>query len=107
MTRTIGSASRRVPGLRRVPVFVLVSAAQVMLITRDHLMRLKPAERRRLATLVRASHGRPSRLSASQRREFDRLVAKLEPRLLVGDAITRLSPVRLPRRMVYGRRTRR
>ena len=104
MTRTLGMASRRVPGLRRVPVFMLVSAAQVALLARQHLMLLTPSERRRLVALVRRGHGRPSRLSNAQRRELEDLLNKLEARTLMGDAITRVSPVRLPRRLVYGRR---
>jgi hypothetical protein len=35
------------------------------------------------------------------------LVAKLEPRLLIGEAVERLSPVPLPQRLVYGGRGRR
>jgi hypothetical protein len=32
------------------------------------------------------------------------LIGKLQARRFMGDAITRVSPVRLPRRVVYGRR---
>ena len=53
VTKTLGAVTRRVPGLRRVPVIVLISTAEVA---------------------------------------------------LLGDAVARLSPVRLPRRLVYGRR---
>ncbi len=104
MTRNIGRVTRRVPGLRRVPVVMLISAAQLALIARDHLMLLTPAERRRLVTLVRIGHGRPSRLTDAQQRELQMLLGKLQARRFMGDAITRVSPVRLPRRMVYGRR---
>jgi hypothetical protein len=104
MTRNIDRVTRRVPGLRRVPAVMLISAAQLTLIAREHLLLLTPAERRRLVTLVRIGRGRRSRLSGAQRRELDDLLAKLEGRRLMGDAITRVSPVRLPRRLVYGRR---
>jgi hypothetical protein len=104
VTTSLGVATRRVPGLRRVPVVALVSAAEVALLARDHLMRLTPEERRRLVALVRAGRGRPSRLSNAQRRELAALLDKLEARALFGDAVTRLSPVPLPRRLVYGRR---
>jgi hypothetical protein len=104
MTKTLGAATRRVPGLRRVPVVVLIAAGEVALLARDHLMRLTPEERRRLVTLVRAGRGRSSRLTSAQRRELERLLDKLEARTLLGDAVTKLSPVRLPRRLVYGRR---
>jgi hypothetical protein len=82
---------------------MLLSAAQLTLVARQHLLLLTPAERRRLITLVRIGRGRRNRLSAAQRRELEELLAKLEARRLMGDTITRFSPVRLPRRVVYGR----
>lgn len=104
ITHSLAAASRRVPGLRRVPVVALVGAAELALIARDHLARLTPAERRRLVVLVRTGRGRPSRLNRGERRELEALLDKLEARVLVGDAVNRLSPVPLPRRLVYGRR---
>ncbi|HWE15146.1 MAG TPA: hypothetical protein VG365_16600 [Solirubrobacteraceae bacterium] len=104
VTKKLGAATRRVPGVRRAPVVMLVSAAELALLARDHLMRLTPAERRRMVVLVRAGRGRPSRLSDAQRRELAALLEKLEARTLLGDAVSRLSPVPLPRRLVYGRR---
>jgi hypothetical protein len=103
VTRTIGSATRRVPGLRRVPIVALVAAGELALLAYQHLMLLTPAERRRLLALVRAGRGSRSRLTNAQRRELETLLAKLEARRLMGDAVTRLSPVPLPRRLVYGR----
>ena len=61
-------------------------------------------ERRRLVVLVRTGHGRPSRLRAAERDELAELVARLEPRLLAGEAVNRISPVPLPKRIVRGRR---
>lgn len=104
VTKALGSATRRVPGLRRIPVVLLISTAEVALLARNHLMRLTPDERHRLVGLVRAGRGRRSRLTAGERRELERLLDKLEARALLGDAVTRLSPVHLPRRLVYGRR---
>ncbi len=104
VTRNIGRVTRRVPGLRRVPVVMLVTAAELALVARDHLMLLTPAERRRLVTLVRIGRGRRDRLTDAQRRELELLMGKLQARRFMGDAVTRLSPVRLPRRLVYGRR---
>ena len=104
MTRSLGAATRKVPGLRRIPIVVLISAAEVALMAREHLMRLTPQERRRLFVLTREGRGRPSRLTEAERRELERLLHKLEARGLFGDAVTRLSPVPLPRRLVYGRR---
>jgi hypothetical protein len=102
VTRSLARASEKVPGLRRVPVVRLLAAAEVAVLARDHLMRLTPAERRRLVALVRIGRGRRSRLSGAQRRELEAIMAKLEPRLLMGEAVERLSPVPLPRRLLYG-----
>jgi hypothetical protein len=99
---TLGKAAERVPGLRRVPVVRLLSLAELALLARDHMARLSPHERRRLISLVRLGRGRRSRLTGAERRELESLLAKLEPRLLVGEAIDRLSPVPLPRRLVFG-----
>jgi hypothetical protein len=99
---TLGRAAGRVPGLRRVPVMKLLAAAELALLTRDHVQRLTPLERRRLITLVRVGRGRRTRLTGGERGELEHLLGKLEPRLLMGHAIDRLSPMPLPRRLVYG-----
>lgn len=104
VTHSLGRATERVPGLRRVPVVKLLAAAEVALLARDHVKRVTPAERRRLVTLVRTGRGRRSRLTGTERRELEALLGKLEPRVLVGEAVDRLSPVPLPRRLVYGAR---
>ncbi len=104
ITRSLGRAATRVPGLRRLPVFKLISIAEVGLLARDHVLRLTPAERQRLIVLIRIARGRPSRLSAVDREELAALVAKLEPRLLAGEAVDRISPVPLPKRVTRGRR---
>jgi hypothetical protein len=103
VTHSVGKITEKVPGLRRVPVVRLLSAAEVALLARDHLVRLEPAERRRLLHLVRVGHGRRARLTAAERRELEALVIKLEPRRLMGDAVHRLSPLPLPHRLLYGR----
>lgn len=107
LTGALARGSRRVPGLRRVPAVALLSAAELALVARDHLRQLDPDERRRLIELVRAGRGRPSRLSRSQRNELQELLDKLEARGLLGEAVDRLSPVPLPKRLVYGRARRR
>ena len=104
---TLGRASGRVPGLRRIPVVKLLSAAELALLARDHLVRLSPAERRRLVVLVRVGRGRRSRLTDAEYVELEELLVKLQPRLLVGEAINRLSPLPLPRRLVFGPKNRR
>jgi hypothetical protein len=103
VTHTLGHAVERVPGLRRIPVVKLLAAAEIALIAHDHLGRLTPAERRRLLVLVRTGRGRRSRLTAGQREELEGLLVKLAPRQLMGDAVDRLSPLHLPRRLLYGR----
>jgi hypothetical protein len=76
------------------------------MLARDHVQRLSPAERRRLLALVRLGRGRTNRLTPRERRELEVLLEKLEPRQLLGDAAGRLSPVPIPRRLLYGRRRR-
>ncbi|MGB0095990.1 MAG: hypothetical protein WBP81_26060 [Solirubrobacteraceae bacterium] len=84
----------------------LLAAAEIALLAHDHLMRLNPDERRRLVALVRAGHGRRRNLSEAERDELATLIANLEPRLLAGAAADKLSPLPLPRRLVYGPRRR-
>jgi hypothetical protein len=102
--RTLGRTVGRFPGLRRVPVLKLLAAAEVAMLARDHLARLDGHERHRIVELVRKGRGRPSNLTDDEREELAALVAKVEPRLLAGQAVEKLSPVPLPRRMVYGPR---
>ena len=83
---------------------MLLSAAEVAVLARDHLQRLTPAERRRLVALMRTGRGRSRNLTARERDELEQLVIKLEPRRLFGDAAGKLSPVPLPARLRYGRR---
>ncbi|MEO6859624.1 MAG: hypothetical protein ABI323_13760 [Solirubrobacteraceae bacterium] len=106
VTRSLGHATEHVPGLRRIPVVRLLAIAEMGLIARDHVLRLSPEERRRLFRLIRSARGRPSHLSRRERVELVGLVAKLEPRWLAGEAVERLSPIPLPRRLVRGRRKR-
>jgi hypothetical protein len=104
VTRTAGKVADRVPGLRRVPVVQLLTVAELALVTRDHLMRVTPEERRRLVTLVRVGRGRRDRLTEAERLELENIVDKLAPRELVGEAVSKLSPVPLPRRLTHGPR---
>ncbi len=97
-------AASRIPGIRRIPVLKLLAVAEISLLAHSHLMRLTPDERRRLYRLMRAARGRPSSLSDRERDELADLVTKLEPRLLAGEAASRLSPVPIPKRITHGRR---
>jgi hypothetical protein len=102
LIRSVGAAANRVPGLRRIPVFKLLAAGEVLLLAREHVRGLTPRERSRLIELVALGRGRPSKLSESERGELTALIAKLEPRLLAGEAVNKLSPLPLPQRLVYG-----
>ncbi|MGH2866310.1 MAG: hypothetical protein ACRDNK_01910 [Solirubrobacteraceae bacterium] len=102
VTRSLGHVATHVPGLRRLPVLKLISIAEVGLLARDHVLRLTGPERRRLLGLIRIARGRPRNLSAADHDELTELVAKLEPRLLAGEAAGRISPVPLPKRVVRG-----
>ena len=104
LVRTLVRASAKVPGVKRLPVLKLLAAAEVAVLARDHVQRLTPAERRRLLQLVRLGRGRRRNLTATEREQLAVLVAKVEPRLLAGEAVNAISPVPLPRRLVYGRR---
>lgn len=103
----MASASKRVPGLRAIPLARLLVAAEVVLLARDHITQLESAERRRIVQLVRKGHGRRRNLTEREREELAALVAKAEPRLFVGHAAERFSPVPLPKRIVEGPRRRR
>lgn len=99
----MNSVSRRIPWLRRLPAGTLIEIAEVVLLARDHLKKLEPEERRRVAALVRAGRGRHRRnLTMRERDELAILLAKAEPRLFFGLAAEQLSPVPLPRRFVFG-----
>ncbi len=82
----------------------LLLIGELVLLAREHLTRLEPAERRRLVELMRHARGRPRNLTRGERVELATLVAKANPRLFFGLAADKLSPVRLPRRVVLGRR---
>lgn len=87
-----------------IPMARLLAAAQVVMLARRHWHRLEPHERRRLITLVRVAGGRRGRLTAGERMELVRLIAKADPRLFAGLVVEKFSPVRLPRRVVHGKR---
>src|SRR5687768_13433586 len=87
----------RVPGLKRLPMLKLIMLAEIALLARDHVGKLEPHERRRLLALVRKGRARRNTLPEDERAELAELLAKAEPRLFMGVAADKLSPVRLPR----------
>lgn len=97
----------RIPGLRHLPIFKLIALGEIALLAREHLYRLDPQERRRLAALVQTSRGRKGNLSEAERHELADLLSKVEPRAFAAGAAGRLSPVPLPRRFTHGSKTER
>ena len=89
---------------RAIPMARLLAAAQVVMLARRHWHRLEPLERRRLLTLVRVARGRRGRLTAGERLELARLIAKADPKLFAGLVVQKLSPVPLPKRMARTKR---
>ena len=89
---------------RGVPVARLLLVTEVAILAQRHLSRLDRRQRRRLLTLLVRSRGWPRSLTAAERLELLYLVARLEPRLMLGTAVMRVSPVPLPKRLLYGRR---
>lgn len=87
-----------------VPLARLLLVAEVALIARGHLLRLDRVQRRRLLGLLVRARGRPGSLNVRERAELAMLLARLEPRLFFGTALRRLSPVPLPKRLLYGPR---
>jgi hypothetical protein len=95
-TRALAGASKRVPGLRRIPMLKLLAVAEIALLAREHITKLDRGERKRLVELVRVGRGRRRNLTAREREELSALVAKIEPRMFVGAAADKLSPVKIP-----------
>jgi hypothetical protein len=84
------------PTLKKIPAAKLIAVAEVLMLARQHLLKLEPQERRRIVELVRRGHGRPSHLSERERRELVRLLEKIEPREFVRAAVRQVG-VPLPR----------
>lgn len=91
------SARKRL--VRALPIFRLISVAEVALLARTHLQRLTPVERRRLAELARRGRS----LTAAEKDELRMLTSKLDARAFAGAAVGKVSPVPLPRRFTRDR----
>lgn len=74
----------RLTRVRALPWAVLLELAVA---AREQWNRLTPGERAHLTALVRKSRGRPGNLTAKDRQDLRRLVAKLEPGTLVRRAM--------------------
>lgn len=84
----------------------MMISAEIALLAHEHLMKLEPGERRRLAVLVRRTHGRARNLSMHERDELAALVAKMEPKAFVSSAAARVAPLPLSDRVLRARRRR-
>lgn len=98
----------RTPWLKRasrgIPIARLLLTAEIAMIAGRHLGRLDRAQRGRLLALLLKARGLPRSLPAAERRELAVLVARLEPRIFFGTTVKRLSPLPLPKRLLYGPR---
>jgi hypothetical protein len=97
MNVAVARAAQRLPGLRRLPLARLVLLAELGMLAKVHFERLTPAERRRIVQLLKEAKGRPQNLSERERRELNKLVAKVEPKVLANEAVERFSPVSVRR----------
>jgi hypothetical protein len=86
------------------PVVGVLLAAEIAAMAWRHLAMLNGAQRRRLLALLGQARGRPGSLSHSERDELGALIATLQPRLFLGSATGRLSPLPVPKRVLYGPR---
>jgi len=97
-------AGKIVGTAKLIPLAKLLATARVLMLAWQHWHKLEPGERRRVITLVRVSGGRRGKLTPGERDELAGLIAKADPRLFAGLVAQRFSPVRLPGRVVRGRR---
>jgi hypothetical protein len=86
-------AAQRLPGLRRLPLAKLVLLAELGMLAKVHYERLTPAERRRIVLLLKEARGWPQNLSERERKELNKLVAKVEPKAFATEAVERFSPI--------------
>ena len=103
----LGSLIRRTP-LKRLthgfPIVGALLAAEIAAMAWTHLAKLEGTQRRRLLALLWQARGGPGSLAPRERDELGALLATLEPRLFLGSAVKRLSPVPVPKRLLYGPR---
>ncbi len=81
---------------KKVPIARMLILAELIVLVREHMVKLEPHERRRLLELIRQGRGRPSNLSARERRELSDLLAKAEPRAFVNLAAQKVTGFSVP-----------
>ena len=94
--------ARRKASRRAVPLMWAFAVAEALAATRRHFSSVDPKVRRRAVELVRKSKGRPSNLSAHEKKELRRLVGEMDLWQLSKDLAAVASPVGMP-----GRRSKR
>jgi DNA primase catalytic subunit len=78
----------RLARLKAIPWLLLFEVGRGV---HSHVMdTLSPAERRRVAEILRSSRGNPSRVSAREREELRRLAGKLDFKRLGRDLVPRV-----------------
>jgi hypothetical protein len=80
--------------MRHIPAARLLALGELLLLAREHLLKLEPQERRRIVALVRKARGRRGNLTERERGELARLIEKAEPRLFMGNAVKRAAGFR-------------
>ncbi|HEY6396161.1 MAG TPA: hypothetical protein VIX82_01785 [Solirubrobacteraceae bacterium] len=90
--------------LRRIPIARLLVVGEMVMLAREHFMKLSPEDRRRFVALMRRGRLRPGRLTPSERAELAMLVLKADPRHFARLAVERLSPVPVPGRLLRRKR---
>lgn len=73
-----------------------MAVGELLLLARQHFLKLEPQERHRVVELVRRGRGRTSNLTERERRELARLIQKTEPREFASTAMKRLVGISLP-----------
>jgi|SRR5580704_16983708 hypothetical protein len=86
------------------PIVGVLLVAEIVAMAWTHLAMLNGAQRHRLLTLLGHAGSRPGSLSDAEREELRALIATLQPRLFLGSATGRLSPLPIPKRVLYGPR---
>jgi hypothetical protein len=95
-----GSLKRAAKG---VPIGRMLLLGDIAVLAGRHVAALDAAERRRLISLLRRRTTGEG-MDDSERKELEALLGKLQPRLFLGTATRRLSPLPLPSRVLFGRR---
>ena len=90
--------ARRKATRRAVPLMWAFAVAEALAATRRHFSGVDPKVRRRVVHLVRKSKGRPSNLTAHEKKELRRLVGEMDLWQLSKDLAAVASPVGMPGR---------